>query len=97
MPELATVLAAGLRGHEEIGLGAIVGSNIFNGLWIVSVLTILRPFDVALGEVALSLVMGAVSILLLVPNRRLTLDRWRGGVLVGTYVLFTVLVVAGGP
>jgi cation:H+ antiporter len=96
MPELATVLAAGLRGHEEVGLGAVVGSNIFNGLWIVAVVAVLRPFDVELGEVALSLIVGALSILVLVPNRRLALDRWRGGVLLALYVGFVTLVLAGG-
>lgn len=29
MPELATTLIARLRGHHEMGLGTILGSNIF--------------------------------------------------------------------
>ena len=96
MPELATVLAAGLRGHEEIGLGAVIGSNIFNGLWIIGVVAVLSPFDVALDEAALSLAAGALSILLLVPGRRLALGRWRGVALLGLYVGFVALVVAAG-
>jgi len=31
-PELATTIIARLRGHDEIGVGTIVGSNIFNNL-----------------------------------------------------------------
>jgi len=96
MPELATVLAAGLRGHEEIGLGAVIGSNIFNGLWIIGVVAVLSPFDVALDEAALSLAAGALSILLLVPGRRLALGRWRGIALLGLYMGFVALVVAAG-
>jgi len=90
------VLAAGLRGHEEIGLGAVIGSNIFNGLWIIGVVAVLSPFDVALDEAALSLAAGALSILLLVPGRRLALGRWRGVALLGLYVGFVALVVAAG-
>jgi cation:H+ antiporter len=32
VPELATALISKLRGHDEVGLGTILGSNIFNGL-----------------------------------------------------------------
>ena len=96
-PELATTLAATLRGHEEVGIGAIVGSNLFNGLWIVGVLTVLRPFEVPLGEVALSLVVGAVAVALLVPGRSLRLGRARGATLLALYALFVTFVVVLGP
>ena len=39
MPELATTVVAKLRGHDEIGLGTILGSNIFNGIFIVPIPT----------------------------------------------------------
>jgi cation:H+ antiporter len=35
MPELASSLIAKFRGHDEVGLGTILGSNIFNGLLII--------------------------------------------------------------
>lgn len=97
MPELATTLAAGLRGHEEIGVGAVIGSNIFNGLWIVAVVALLRPFEVAFDEVALSLAAGAITIGLLVPSRRLRLGRGRGAALLVVYAAFVTLVVTSGP
>jgi cation:H+ antiporter len=31
VPELATAVIAKLKGHDEVGLGTILGSNIFNG------------------------------------------------------------------
>ncbi len=33
VPELATTVIAQLRGHTEVGLGTILGSNIFNSLF----------------------------------------------------------------
>ena len=42
-PELATAIVAKLRGHDEVGLGAILGSNIFNGLFIVGVAATIHP------------------------------------------------------
>jgi cation:H+ antiporter len=46
IPELATTVIARLRGHAEIGLGTVLGSNIFNGLWIVAVVVIITPITV---------------------------------------------------
>jgi cation:H+ antiporter len=37
VPELATTVTATLRRHDEVALGTILGSNIFNGLLIVAV------------------------------------------------------------
>lgn len=96
MPELATTLTAMLRGHEEVGVGAVVGSNIFNGLWIVAILSLLRPFEVPFDEVALSLAAGGLTVLLLVPDRRLRLGRDRGVALLGIYAAFITMVVARG-
>ena len=36
-PELATTITARLRGHDEVSVGTVLGSNIFNGLLIVGV------------------------------------------------------------
>ena len=97
MPELATTLAAGLRGHEEVGIGAILGSNIFNGLWIVSVAALLSPFDVAVDEVLLSLVVGAAALVVLIPGSRLFLARWRGATLVALYGGYLAVLLALRP
>jgi cation:H+ antiporter len=35
MPELATSVVAALRGQNDIAVGNIVGSNIFNIFWIL--------------------------------------------------------------
>ena len=96
MPELATTMAAMLRGHEDVGIGAVIGSNIFNGLWIVAVVALLRPFDVQLGEVAVSLAVGALAILGLVPRRGLLLARWRGFVLLALYIGFVATILVRG-
>ena len=32
LPELVTVLLSRLRGHDDVGLGTLLGSNLFNGL-----------------------------------------------------------------
>ena len=43
VPELATALLARWRGHDDLGAGTIMGSNIFNSLWIVGIVALIRP------------------------------------------------------
>ncbi len=47
LPELATAAVAGLRGHAEVALGNVLGSNILNILLILGVLALLTPIQVA--------------------------------------------------
>jgi len=43
LPELAATLASAIRGHTEIALGNIIGSNLFNLLAVMAVPGILTP------------------------------------------------------
>ncbi|MEM9256015.1 MAG: calcium/sodium antiporter [Pseudomonadota bacterium] len=43
LPELAATIASALRGHTEIALGNIIGSNLFNLLAVMSIPGILAP------------------------------------------------------
>ena len=47
LPELATAIVAALRGHTEVALGNVLGSNIFNILLILGALFIITPVTVA--------------------------------------------------
>lgn len=88
VPELATTLIAKLRGHDEVGLGAILGSNIFNGLWIVALAAIIHPITVPWREVAVALVVGLLALLLSYPNYKGFIERRRGVLLLVLYVLY---------
>ena len=44
LPELATSIVAGLRGESDIAIGNVIGSNIFNILFIVGGVTAILPF-----------------------------------------------------
>ncbi|KZK79083.1 Inner membrane protein YrbG [Pseudovibrio sp. W64] len=47
LPELSTCLAAARKGHSDMIIGGIVGSNIFNILSIVALTAIVRPLVAA--------------------------------------------------
>jgi cation:H+ antiporter len=93
MPELATTIISKLRGHEEIGLGTILGSNIFNGLLIVATASILCPITVDRREVAVALVFGLLAVACTFPIGGGFIGRRRGVLLLGLYVLYLATVL----
>jgi cation:H+ antiporter len=92
-PELATAVIAKLRGHDEVGLGTILGSNIFNGLFVVPVAAMINPITVVVRhEVALALVFGCVAVALTYPTRAGFIGRTRGALLLLLYGLYLLTV-----
>ena len=47
LPELVTCVVAALRGHDDISVGNLVGSNIFNTLLVTGIAGTIRPFQVS--------------------------------------------------
>ncbi len=46
LPELATGVMATLRGRVEIAIGTVIGSNIFNLLFVLAVTVFIRPLEI---------------------------------------------------
>lgn len=93
VPELATTLIAKVRGHDEVGLGTILGSNIFNGLFIVPVAAIIYPIAVGWREVVIVLVFGLVALALTYPARGGFIERRRGVLLLALYVIYLAAIL----
>lgn len=94
LPELVTVLLSRLRGHDDVGVGTLIGSNLFNGLAIVGVAGTLHPITVPLAEVALTLACGIAALLLLRPDSRGLIGQGRGALLLLLYAGFVWLTLA---
>jgi len=92
LPELVTTLLARLRGHDDVGLGTLLGSNLFNGLAIVGVAAAIHPIQAPVGEITAALVIGVLSVLLILP-RAGVIPRWRGGILLLAYAAFVVVTL----
>jgi len=92
VPELATTVIAKLRGHDEVGLGTILGSNIFNGLLVVAVAAIIHPITVAWREVAVTLLFGFVALAVTYPTSKGFIERRRGLLLLVLYVVYLATI-----
>jgi cation:H+ antiporter len=92
-PELATALIAKLKGHDEVGLGTLLGSNIFNGLFIVAVAALIAPISVRLSEVAVALLFGLVTVAMTFPSRAGLIERRRGLLLLVLYAAYVAAIL----
>lgn len=97
LPEVATSLIASLRGERDIAVGNVVGSNIFNILFILGIATMSSSTGLEVAGSALRFdlpVMVAVAVACLpifFTGRRL--DRWEGFLFLGYYVAYTVYII----
>jgi cation:H+ antiporter len=89
LPELATSIVAARRGQTDMAVGNIVGSNIFNLLFIWGLTVTLAPTDLPAGGVIDLLVMTAFAAALLpMAMTQRKLSRWEGGLLGIGYVTY---------
>lgn len=98
-PELVTSLVAALRGHPDIAVGNILGSNVFNILGVLGMTSALTPQRVAgqvLGLDAPVMVLSALALLPLVFGRA-RIARWEGLLLLLGYVAYVVVLFTWAP
>ena len=89
LPELFTSVAAARRGNADIAIGNIVGSNIFNILFVVglSAMIIDIPFAAAF-NFDTCVAIGAAVLLWLCVLRTQRLARWGGLLMLGCYAAY---------
>lgn len=89
LPELVTSVSAARKHNADIAIGNIVGSNIFNILFIVGTTALITPVTFASGFVVDTLIAAAVGILLFVcVVRTKELRKKAGIVMLLAYVLY---------
>jgi cation:H+ antiporter len=97
LPELVTSVIAARRGHSDLAVGNVVGSNIYNLLFVLGATAVIRPVDVPPeGGHADLLVMAALTAALLPLSmyRQRRIGRVGGGMLLMAYVVYVIWRVA---
>ena len=94
LPELIACIVAVLRKHEDVALGNVVGSNIYNLCGILGLTALISPIAVPAEIAAFDIwVMLGVTALLIVQLRSgWRLSRIEGVVLVALYVAYTAFL-----
>lgn len=98
LPELATSVIAALRGHGDIAVGNVVGSNIFNVLLILGASGLAGRVAAPLSALTIEMValLGMTSIAALAMATRRTVGRGEAIVLLLGYIAFLIALVVRG-
>lgn len=97
LPELAASGMAALRGHTEVALGNVIGSNLFNILFVLGAVSILHPLPVSgqLLHFDLWVMMAATILLLPFMMTKMELSRWEGAVFFIAYSVYIAIQAYG--
>jgi len=96
LPELATSLMAAFSHKCDIAVGNIVGSNIFNILWVLGVSSILAPINVCsflLVDIILVIIATAVLLILVHIGIENIINWPKGLVLLSLYVIYIIMLI----
>jgi cation:H+ antiporter len=97
LPEAATSLIASLRGQRDIAVGNVVGSNVFNILFVLGLSVVVAPAEVLVAPGVLSFdlpVMIAVALACLpIFFSGGVIARWEGGLFLAYYAAYTAYLI----
>ncbi len=91
LPELVAAVISTLRGHTDMAVGNVIGSNIFNTLLVLGVSSLVRPIPVpagGFGDLAITAVLSLAMMGLAASQTRLI--RWEASVLMLVYVSYLI-------
>ena len=95
LPELVTSVIAAIKKNADIAIGNIVGSNIFNILFVLGTTALITPVAYTEAFIIDNIVAFVIAALLLVLvlNKDCKLKRVGGGILLASYVIYFVYLM----
>ena len=99
LPELATCVVAAMKGKNQLALGNVIGSNIFNIALIIGASAMISPFEIeSISTIDMAMVIIAVLLLWLaaLTFKKRVLDRVEGAIFVLVYIAYMVYLTMHG-
>ena len=96
LPELATSVVAAVKKNNDIAVGNIIGSNIFNIFLILGVSSVIHPVTYKnTFNTDIYLLTGGTLLLFaaMFTGKKKKLDRWEAFLLLIVYVIYTVFLI----
>ena len=94
LPELVTSVVASIKKENDIAIGNVVGSNIFNIVFILGLSATITPHALAADAgLTMGLMFASAIALLLISLFCKQTKKWQGGVMLGVYVAFVTVLV----
>jgi len=99
LPELVTCVLATYRGNTDLAVGNVIGSNIFNLLWVLGVSAVIRPLPFELvSNTDIMMIIAASALLLLATaaGKKYWIDRKEGAAFVLAYICYVGFLIQRG-
>ncbi|MCK5061032.1 calcium/sodium antiporter [Candidatus Parcubacteria bacterium] len=99
LPELAASAVAAYKGRTNIAIGNVVGSNVFNILWVLGLAAVISPisFEFYLNIDFIILIFITILVIVLVyVGKKNVLDKREGITLIAIYVLYIIYLIIRG-
>lgn len=95
LPELASTVAAALRGMGDIAIGNVIGSNVFNLGLVLGTAAVLRPLELSSPVVVRHVLPALIFSILLIPLAlsKEQVGRWEGGFLLAAYITYVAWIL----
>jgi cation:H+ antiporter len=96
LPELATSSVAAYKKNTDIAIGNVIGSNIFNMLFILPITGLIKPLEYNTAMNFDMFVFGSATIVLMIFMFTLNtrkLDRWEAFLLFASYFVYTAVLI----
>ena len=94
LPELVTSVAAAMKGHTDIAVGNVIGSNIFNLLFVMGLSATIHPVSIEMVSIYDAAILTVITIVTLIPCiRHKHITRLWGAVMVILYVIYMVYII----
>ena len=96
LPELATSAVAAMKRNNDIAVGNIIGSNIFNIFFILGISALVRPIEYAIRFNYDLYFLGLGTLFLFIAmfsGKKRKLDRWEAAILLLLYIGYTILLI----
>jgi cation:H+ antiporter len=96
MPELVTSVMAALRKHSDVAYGNIIGSNIFNVLFVLGATSLVKPIDIPpqIAQLDIWVMLGATALLIFFARSGFKLQRWEGFAFIAGFVGYTTYLIS---
>ncbi|RDC49839.1 sodium:calcium antiporter, partial [Acinetobacter sp. RIT592] len=94
LPEFITSVVAASKGESDIALGNVIGSNIFNILFILGLSSLITPISVDPSlflDICIMIIVTIVAYIFAI--RKKDISKFEGIVLIGSYILYMIYVV----
>jgi cation:H+ antiporter len=91
LPELSISLIAVLKGHEALGIGNIIGSNVLNICWVLASCALVKPLPIGRQTILLTVMLIAF------PWKSGRITSLAGGMVLLVYVLHLLFITLANP